>query len=57
MVPPSPRSAVASMQGDVLRGGGRAHPSSNDSATAGAEAEAEHTPRVHADMRQSYRLL
>jgi hypothetical protein len=33
VAPPSPRSVV---------GGGRAHPSSDNSAAAGAEAEAEH---------------
>jgi hypothetical protein len=36
VAPPSPRSAVASKQGDVLRGGCRAHPSFDDSAAAGA---------------------
>jgi hypothetical protein len=36
-------SAVASKQDDILRGGGRAHPSSDDSAAADAKAEAEHT--------------
>jgi hypothetical protein len=42
VAPPSPRSVVTSNQGNVIRGGGRAHPSSDNSAAAGAEAEAEH---------------